>query len=226
MTRPARALALLVAPALLAAAPGGDGAAPDRPVAAILVTGEAAGDRFVAAFLSAVLGEALAERGLGHRPPRASAERLLALGGGAGCVADDVCARALARAVGTPLLVFVDVRRAGRRRLAVRATLAVVDEAAVRRLPARLGEGRQDRVAARLAAHLDALDDLPLPCTVEVRGAAAGDAALTLDGAPAPAAPWFPPPGRHRVRAEAPPRPAATTAFTCRGGERLAVEVD
>jgi len=221
--RPLPAAALLVVASIAGIAAAEE---PAHPRAAVVIHAADGVDPFVEAYLFEVAATVLRSGGYRVAPPNATSDQLRHAGQRArSCADDDACVRAVAAALSSPTLVFVDVSAAEERQVAVVLSTVVVRSNGVQRSEPAEARGSETEMAERVQRAAADLATQEPPCHVEI--APEGGLALRIRVGDSPAvaasSPLFVSAGTHEIQISAAGRSAWTGTFTCQAGRRYRI---
>ncbi|MBW2465149.1 MAG: hypothetical protein JRH11_26100 [Deltaproteobacteria bacterium] len=197
-----------------------------KPRSAIAISTAEGVDDFIAAYLFEVAASILRADGYDVAPANATAAHLDATGRtAAACATDDTCVADLARTLGAPTVLFIDVTRGEGAEVSVSVRGVTVRVDGVSSSEPREATGTETAMGEPIQVAAERLTDTTAPCHFEVEASGIG-VTVQVDGGPEITRfPFFVEPGGHAIVVSARRRVPHEGRFTCEAGKLYRVGV-
>ena len=199
---------------------------PSKPRAGVVVTVADGMDNFVEAYLFEVAASVLRNDGYAVAPPHATSAQLEVVGStAAACAADEACVAELARRVGAPTLLFVDVtpKEGEEIQLVVRGATVRIDGVSLSS-PTE-AEGSETAMGEPVQTQAERLTDTTPPCHFDVLHGGLSVSIRVDSGEAVSEFPFFVEPGDHAIEVTAAGREAYESRFSCEAGKRYRMAI-
>ncbi|MGB0680360.1 MAG: hypothetical protein ACPGUV_11920 [Polyangiales bacterium] len=194
-----------------------------------MLEADAKAGTFLQVFTYEVAAGVLRQSGYKVAPRKVASDRLKQSRSAAlDCAARDDCVRALATELRTPMLLFITLEPAKRRRVQLNAQGVVITTTRIERLPPVVARGKEKQVADQVRRAAAALAEQPAPCTLEVAARVAGHFRVdTASSQPLSTAPLFLTPGKRHIWVQDKERkaPPFEGELQCDSGRRYRMHV-
>ncbi len=197
-----------------------------KPRSAVAISAAEGVDDFVEAYLFEVAASILRADGYDVAPANATAAHLEATGRTASaCAADDTCVADLARTLGAPTVLFIDLTQAEGDQVAVSVRGVTVRVDGVSSSEPREATGTETAMGEPVQVAAERLTDTTAPCHFEVEASGIGVTVRVDGGAEITRFPFFVEPGGHSIVVSARRRAPHEGRFTCEAGKLYRVGV-
>jgi hypothetical protein len=197
-----------------------------KPRAAVVVTVAEGIDGFVEAYLFEVAASILRSDGYEVAPPNATRAQLASVGRTAGaCASDEGCVADLARRLGAPTLLFVEVSPVEGEEISVAIRGATVRTDGVSLATPTEEQGSETAMGQPVQSQAERLSDTTPPCHLVVEANGIPVSVQVDSGSLVTEFPIFVEPGSHSIVVKAERRADYQGRFTCEAGRRYRVGV-